>query len=440
MLEDKNVKRIRGVVLTEKGLERLEHALHALGHASSSNRCMARVIEIDATTLSKIRTRRKPVDRRSIEQVFRFLGLNLEGSDIQHPYFRRTWKPAQAFPQTHLFPDTTSFLGREALLEDLNEWANNGRCLVINGHRGVGKTWLAIELIRRMEGKFEGLCWIPVEPGFNLQSLIQSCFRTWEKHPGEQTTGEAIRDWLTFICDRRWLIVLDGLDHLISSNPNTHNGIPAELQSLLFTLEKACEIKHSSLLIVTTKHRLRPLELQTASTETVRHLSLSGLTTEELGELLEQNGYDRSHQQEIHQLSAGNPGLTLTALRHWEQRYGGDRTEPCCLQPQDLVLWDAIIQEILELEFAQLSPELRQLARQGAIQETALTPESATHLNLAGEDAAGTVLSQLIRLEQMGWLDCVTDAEHGYRFQPARELAPFWEHLRQRHRQLAVSA
>ncbi len=440
MLEDKNVKRIRGVVLTEKGLERLEHALHALGHASSSNRCMARVIEIDATTLSKIRTRRKPVDRRSIEQVFRFLGLNLEGSDIQHPYFRRTWKPAQAFPQINLFPDTGTFIGREDLLGDLTEWCRQGRCLIINGHRGIGKTWMATELIRRMEGTFEGLCWIPVEPGFNLQSLIQSCFRTWEKHPGEQTTGEAIRDWLTFISDRRWLIVLDGLDNLISPQSKSHDGVPTDLQSLLFTLEKACEIKHSSLLLITTKHRLRPLELQTASTETLRHLPLPGLTADELGELLEQNGYDRVLQHAIHQLSAGNPGLTLTALRHWEQRSGNHNGTVHSLQPQDLNLLAATIQEVLELEFAKLSPTLRQLAHHGAVSDSPLTPEEFYASDLKQEAGAGELLSQLIRLEQMGWLDFVTDAERGYRFQPAQALNPFWETLRRRHQHKPITA
>lgn len=136
-----------------------------------------------------------------------------------HPELRNDFPPLRA-PETvlaqHLPVQFTSFVGREAEIEELRQIMVDNRLVTLTGAGGVGKTRLAIEVAREVAGGLEGGVWLvdlaPVaEPDLVPVAVIRALGL-----PDQQ--GSSTMDvLLRFVGDRRMLVVLDNCEHLLDA-------------------------------------------------------------------------------------------------------------------------------------------------------------------------------------------------------------------------------
>ena len=114
----------------------------------------------------------------------------------------------------------TPLLGREGELGEIGLFLNNRgvRLLTLTGTGGVGKTRLALQAAREVAGLFpDGIVFVALaslgDPTFVLPTIAQSLGLREAEH---RTPREAIR---AFLKDKKFLLVLDNLEHLLGVAP-----------------------------------------------------------------------------------------------------------------------------------------------------------------------------------------------------------------------------
>ena len=116
----------------------------------------------------------------------------------------------------HLPVQLTSFVGREAEMNDVRQILANNRLVTLTGAGGVGKTRLAVQVAAEIAGGFGGEVWyVDLAPITDPDLVAVAVIRALGL-PDQQgsSTMDAL---LRFIGDRRMLIVLDNCEHLLDA-------------------------------------------------------------------------------------------------------------------------------------------------------------------------------------------------------------------------------
>src|SRR5579885_3681171 len=127
-----------------------------------------------------------------------------------------TSDPAFAAPAMHGLPVSLSALiGRERELAAIGRLLAEGRRLVtLTGAGGTGKTRLAVEVARMVQGSFpDGVWYVDLAPLDNPALVPQVTAAVLGlRESAEQRYLQTIRDWLA---ERRALLILDNGEHLL---------------------------------------------------------------------------------------------------------------------------------------------------------------------------------------------------------------------------------
>lgn len=108
------------------------------------------------------------------------------------------------------------FVGREAELQQLERllMGENGRLITILGSGGVGKSSLALQLARRLEGQFlNGAFYVPLA-SLNDPHLIPREIATAVKFKAQHNQSFD-QQLVTFLGNREMLLILDNFEHLL---------------------------------------------------------------------------------------------------------------------------------------------------------------------------------------------------------------------------------
>lgn len=115
----------------------------------------------------------------------------------------------------HTLPhQTTSFIGRDADLDNIIDTLTNPACrlLTVVGPGGVGKTRLAIEAVRRQAGRFpDGVYWVDLQPVTRADFLVTAVVDTLSL----SGHGDPHQQLLDYLQDRTALLVLDNFEPLL---------------------------------------------------------------------------------------------------------------------------------------------------------------------------------------------------------------------------------
>ena len=122
--------------------------------------------------------------------------------------------------RTGLPASPSSFVGRLRELEHLRELLQppGARLLTLTGAGGTGKTRLALEIARRLEGDFaDGACFVPLAPVGDGELVAPAIAQALELRPAP---GQSIAEALTtFVRERALLLILDNFEHLLDAAP-----------------------------------------------------------------------------------------------------------------------------------------------------------------------------------------------------------------------------
>ncbi len=136
-----------------------------------------------------------------------------------HPDLRNDFPPLrtrETVAAQHLPAQFTSFVGREAEMNDVPQILVGNRLVTLTGAGGVGKTRLAVQVAAQIGGGFgDGVWYVDLAPITDPDLVPVTVIRALglPDHPGRSTMDTLLRS----IGDRRMLLVLDNCEHLLDA-------------------------------------------------------------------------------------------------------------------------------------------------------------------------------------------------------------------------------
>ena len=137
-----------------------------------------------------------------------------------HPDLVNEFPPLRvstAVVSQHLPVQLTSFVGRDAEINEIRQLLADNRLVTLTGAGGAGKTRLAIQVAARLAGEFgDGMWYVDLAPITDPGVVPIAVARALglPDQPGRSTMDSLLR----FVRDRQMLVVLDNCEHLLDAS------------------------------------------------------------------------------------------------------------------------------------------------------------------------------------------------------------------------------
>jgi WD40 repeat protein/transcriptional regulator with XRE-family HTH domain len=333
--------RQRGVVLTDRGQERLEAEIataqdeEKFGKRFTQAELSERTI-LSIKTLKKIRERSAPVDEASVRSFFQAFGLALETADYGLPEPPSQPSEPQATSADQGFvpkidwgekPDTAIFFGRTEELATLSQWVMAEQCRLVTllGMGGIGKTSLVAKLADQIYQQFDYVIWRSLREAPPLDEILVRLIQFLSDQQETEINlpsrlGERIIRLLHYLREHRCLLVLDNLESILQAESTGQFRDGYEGYGEL--IRRIGEAEHQSCLLLTSRECPRELAPMAGDRLPVRLCSISGIDAEAGREILKAKGLELAQadtqSQELIRRYSGNPQalhLVATAIQ-----------------------------------------------------------------------------------------------------------------------------
>ncbi len=351
-------KRKRGVILSPEGWQRLQEAQKQAEREANHRHPytledLNEITGLSSHTLTKIRRRQAPVDKRSLEDYFSAFNLNLTPSD----YIRPT--SATQIPREQVIPlqqdwgeaiDVSVFYGRTSELATLEKWIQTDHCRLVGvlGMGGIGKTALAVKIAQQLQKQFEYVIWQSLRNAPPLETLLGELVSFLSE--GQETQAE-IKLLLQCLRSSSSLIILDNVETILL--PGECAGqyrTGYENYGQLFRL--IGETGHSSCLLLTSREKPAEVAALEGIDLSVHSLQLKG-SSEAAQKLIQAKGLSGSEKQkqQLCDRYSCNPLALKIVATSIQDLFAGDIG---AFLSEDVTVFNSI-QRLLEQQFERLS-------------------------------------------------------------------------------------
>ena len=352
-------KRKRGVILSLVGWQRLQEAQKQ--SESEANGGQAYTLEelneltgLSMNTLTKIRRRLTPVDKRSLSDYFSTFQLTLTPKDYAQTTAAVRGSSQQITPIQQDWGeaiDVSVFYGRTEELATLETWIQVNRCRLVGmlGIGGIGKTALAVKIAQHLREQFEYLIWRSLRNAPPLETLLRELVPFLSN---QQETEAKMGKLVQCLRDSRCLVILDNMEAIFQAGERAGEYRPG-YQEYGELLTLVGETAHQSCFILTSREK--PAELATFEGIElgVRSLHLRGSKEASLA-LIQASGLVGSEEQQQQlgvRYSCNALALKIVATSIQELFDG----EIGVFLEQDTAVFNGI-QKLLDQQFNRLSP------------------------------------------------------------------------------------
>ncbi len=397
----KRTRRKRGVILSAIGWQRLQTAQKQ--SEMEDNQSQPYTLEdlneltgLSINTLTKVRRRKTPVDKQTLEDYFGAFQLTLTPQDYARPEatkverksitpIRQDWGEAL---------DVSVFYGRIEELATLETWivAERSRLVGLLGIGGIGKTALSVRLGQQIQEQFEYVIWRSLRNAPPFETLLGELVTFLSQ---QQETEAKIGHLLQCLRNSRCLLILDNLETILQPREQAGEYRPS-YEEYGELLRLVGETSHQSCLVITSREK--PAELATFESIdlAVRSLHLSGSPEASLALIQASRLVGSEEQQQQLGVRYGYNPLALkivaTSIR---ELFDGEIEE---FLAQDIAVFNGI-QKLLKQQFERLSS-----LEQTIMYWLAINREWTTISELAADIVPTVSKSKLLEaLESLCW-------------------------------------
>jgi hypothetical protein len=222
-------------------------------------------------------------------------------------------KTEQSKPRLFLeldkFHDSELLSNRDAELSNLKKWilGDAARLITIFGLSGIGKTSLALQLVRQIQEDFDCVIWKSLNPAISLETLHAEFMRDIDQP--QNFVANSIVDSFQ---KQRCLLILDDVQEIFSSGQIAGH-YQAGLENYGQFFKQVAESNHKSCLILLSWDKPREVAYLESQHGSVRTLQLNGLGLAAKSILEAQRLAEEDRWKELIDVYQGNP-LWLTIV------------------------------------------------------------------------------------------------------------------------------
>lgn len=253
--------------------------------------------------------------------------------------------------------DTPTFYGRSGELALLSRWIVTEHCRVVSvlGLGGVGKSALAVTVMRQVAAQFEVVIWRSMRDAPSCDALLETCLHVLapQSLPNiPDSLDGRLNLLITQMRNRRVLLVLDNLEMLLEEGTDTGR-MRAGAEGYAQLLRRIGETTHLSCLLLTSREKPAELVPLESNRSPVRAIRLAGLDAGSGARLLAERDVAGTapEREQLTDLYGGNP-LALKIVAQTITALFGGKIAPFLEQGQ-VVFGE--VRELLREQFNRLS-------------------------------------------------------------------------------------
>jgi NB-ARC domain len=253
------------------------------------------------------------------------------------------------------FQKSKFFYGRKVETNQLERWILDDHCRLIGifGMMGIGKSTLVLNTIPNLYSKFEFCTWRSLGEYQSINDLITHILNSLASEQLELPTNteDLTEILMSFLSAHRCLILLDGMEHILSpKNPPKNN---LEAMKYAHFWQKIATINHQSCIIVTSREKTTEIAMMTGDHLPVREMEIKAIDIDSAEELFRDKGLIGSREETLNLLKnyGGNPLFLKIVASTIKDLFDGNISE--FLAQNTLIYGD--VANILDQQFEQLS-------------------------------------------------------------------------------------